>query len=434
MPFDTMGTAHNAERVHERSVVSALSKRFLILLAAVSPLFAQPVQVVVDNVTDLQTCVNRPPGKPLVCALRASNMPYTLPESMIRIRRPDTTVEGLAEPGQDPPTLKRTGGDLKKMIWVEKMASNVTIRNLQIDGNKAIAPEAGFVDISVEGANATVEHVYFGNSTYYCLFIGGPNMSIHDNVFGGFLVHGDVRVAPGVNTAIKAWGPNAHQFTIKDNKISNYRCAMSITDAPGGADPVNASVITDNKLYHDSVCVPDCGGGQVYVAGTTSNVKITDNTINGGWAESDNRDHVHSYGIEIDHDVSYIYTSGNQIYNNSISGIWIGNGANHITIENETVHSNGLNGVQIGGNGRLAPVSEVSIIGLKARGNDRQRSPAAPYPTLPRFWAVMIQNGHGKGGVCIQNDSDLGENAKGAIYSDSRSSYAKSDSCPRPYN
>jgi hypothetical protein len=412
-----------------------LPSRLLFLSATVlSTLCAQPVRIVVESLQDLQNCVNQPAGAPLVCALRPSASPYALSGASLAIRRSDTTIEGVAEAGEDPPTLKRTDPDLKKMIVIPKAASNVTIRNLQIDGNKSIAPKEGYFDIHAEGSYVTVANIYFGNSSNYCVFIGGPHMSIQGNTFGKLMLGGVIRAAPGINTAIKAWGGNANRFLIDSNKISDYRCAMSITDAPGGSDPAVASIITNNTLYHDSVCVPDCGGGQLYVAGKTSNVKIMKNTINGGWSESENRDTVHSYGIEIDSHVSYIYTGSNQIFNNSISGIWIGNGAHHVTIENETVYNNGLNGVQIAGNGGLAPVSSLSILGLISNHNDQHRSGRAPYPTLPRFWGVMIQNPNANGSVCIQSDSNLGTNARGAIYSDSTGSYATATSCPRPYN
>jgi FlaG/FlaF family flagellin (archaellin) len=415
-------------------VFICLPTRLLLLHAVVlSGLSAQPARVVAGSLEDLQKCVNQPAGTPLVCALSGSSSPYAISGAPLTIRRSDTTVEGIAAPGQDPPTLKRTDPDLKKMIVVPRGTANVTIRNLQIDGNKSIAKKDYF-DINIEGSYVTVANNYFGDSSYYCVFIGGPHLSIHDNTFGKLMVGGALRSAPGIDTAIKAWGPNATQFSIESNKISDYRGAMSITDAPGGSDPAQASVIAANTLYHDSVCVPNCGGGQIYVAGKTSNVKITKNTIDGGWAESEDRETVHSYGIEIDSKVSYIYSGSNQIFNNSISGIWIGNGANHITVENDTVYDNGLNGVQISGNGKLAPVSMVSIIGLTSNRNDRHRSPRAPYPSLPRFWGVMIQNGNADASVCIQSDSKLGSNAKGPIYSDSPSGYAKAESCPRPYN
>src|SRR5262249_22350609 len=197
-------------------------------------------------------------------------------------------------------------------------------------------------------------------------------------------------------------------------------------------DPTTASVIDNNTLYHDSDCVPNCGGGQIYVA-SSSNVKVTNNNINGGWAESENRDTELSYGIEIDDRSSLVYTGSNEIFNNSISGIWIGNGSDHVTLENERVHDNGLNGVQIGGTGKLEPVSDVSIIGLKSSHNDLYRSPRAPHPTMPRFWGVMIQNAN-RSGVCIQSNSSLEQNSRGAVYSDGPRSYSRSAICPRPYN
>jgi hypothetical protein len=410
-----------------------LPKRFLLfLLVLESSLFAQPERIFVASTADLQACVDRPAGQPLVCALRASPQPYSIAGATLTIRRSDTTVEGAGEPGQDPPTLKRADPLLKKMILVHKFASNVTIRNVQIDGNSSIAPDKGFQDLSVEGSNVTVEGNYFGDSTYYAVFFGGPHFSLHHNTFGKLIKAGVSVAAPGINCAIKAWGGNAAQFSIESNTVIGYQGGpMSLTGVPGGTDSALASVVRNNTLYHNEFCVPDCGGGQIYLAGT-SNVKVTDNTIDGGWAESNNREIVHSYGIEIDDKASYIYIGSNKILNNSISGIWIGNGSHDITIENNTVYNNGLNGVQIAGNGRLAPVSAVSILGLNAHDNDRHRSPRAPYPTLPRFWGVMIQNGGASKDVCIQSGSNLATNAKGAVYSEG--SYSRSASCPRPYN
>jgi hypothetical protein len=350
----------------------------------------------------------------------------------LTIRRSDTTVEGLSEAGQDLPTLKRTDAALKRMLWIPRNTSNVVIRNLQFDGNKGIAPGEGFFEISAEGSQIAIENDYFGNSTYFCVYLNGPHITVRGNTFGKLIVNGSSREAPGINTAIKAWGTNPTQFTIESNKISNYRCAISITGVGSGSDPASASAIKNNTLYHDAVCVPDCGGGQIYIA-SSSNVKITDNNINGGWAESENRDTVHSYGIEIDSRASHVYAGSNEIFNNSIAGIWIGNGANHITVENDKIHDNGLNGVQIGGTGKLAPVSDVSIIGVQSSHNDLHRSPRAPYPSMPRFWGVMIQNAS-RGGVCIQGDSHLEENSRGAVYSDGAGSYSKSATCPRPYN
>ena len=411
----------------------ALPSRLLLLFAvALVPLSAQPARVEANKLEDLQACVNRPGGEPLVCALRSSPTPYAIAGTPLTIRRSNTTVEGIAESGADPPTLKRTDPDLKRMILIQREASNVTIRNLQIDGNKSITKQ-GYFDIQVQGSSVTVEHNYFGNSSFYCVFIDGPHLSIRDNTFGKFMIGGAVRPAPGINAAIKAWGKTGSEFAIESNKISDYRCAATITGVPNGSDPATASIISKNTLYHDSVCVPDCGGGQIYVAGS-SNIKITDNTIDGGWAESENKDTVHSYGIEIDDHASYIYVGSNEIFNNSISGMWIGNGSNHITVENDNIHNNGLNGVQITGNGRLAPVSAVSLIALAINHNDQHRGPRAPYPSLPRFWGVMIQNGNSDGSVCIQTNSNLEANSKGAIYSESRGAYSASPSCARPYN
>ena len=169
----------------------------------------------------------------------------------------------------------------------------------------------------------------------------------------------------------------------------------------------------------------------MYFFGKTTNVKVVDNTINGGWAEAtENHDTLHNYGVEVDKG-SYIYIGSNQIFNNSISGIWIGNGANHITIENDSVYNNGLNGVQISG-GPRAPVSDVSILKLNSHHNDRQRGSRAPYPTLPRFFGVMIRDGGASRDVCIQSDSDITTNARGAVYTEGR--YKRGASCPRPYN
>ncbi len=141
----------------------------------------------------------------------------------------------------------------------------------------------------------------------------------------------------------------------------------------------------------------------------------------------ENRDTLHNYGVEVDK-ASYVYIGANQIFNHSISGMWIGNGANHITIENDTVYNNGLNGVQIAGSGRLAPVTAVSIIGLTSQHNDQQRSSGAPYPTLPRFFGVMIQDGGAGREVCIQSDSNLVTNARGAVYSEG--SYSRWERLP----
>ena len=409
-----------------------MRNRLCLLLMAVAPLAGQPARVVADNLSELQACVNRPAGPHIVCALRNSPSPYPVSGDPLTIRRSDTTVEGVAGPGEDPPTLKRVDPALKNMIWVPRNASGVTIRNLQLDGNQAIVAKEGYFEISAEGSHIIIADNYFGNSTNFCVFIGGPHVTVRGNTFGKLILGGSSREAPGVNTAIKAWGANATQFTIESNNISNYRCAMSITNVPNGSEPASASVISHNTLYHDAVCVPNCGGGQIYIAGS-SNVKVTNNTINGGWAESENRDTVHSYGIEIDSHASYIYTRSNEIFNNSISGFWIGNGANHITVENDNVYNNGLNGVQIAGAGKLAPVSEVSILGLKSSHNDLHRSPRAPYPTMPRFWGITIQNDN-RNGVCIQSDSDLRENSRGAVYSDHPAAYSNPAACPRPYN
>lgn len=417
---------------YANAIAPTLSRAAVYFLFLLPSLLAQPARVEIDTIADLRACVNRPAGSPLVCALKNSPSPYAVSGDGLIIRRSDTTIEGIAQNGQDPPTLKRTDPTLKKMIWVAKTASHVTIRNLQLDGNQSIVPGQVYFDISAEGSFVTIEDNYFGNSTKYCIFIGGPHVVIRNNTFGKLMVKGSSREAPGIDTAIKAWGANATQFTIESNNISNYRGAMSITDVPNGSDPASASIISKNTLYHDAICVPDCGGGALYVAGS-SNVKIVNNTINGGWEESANRDTVHSYGIEIENHASYVYAGSNEILNNSISGFWIGNGANHITLENNNVHNNGLNGVQVAGNGKLAPVSDVSIIGLKSNHNDLHRGPRAPYPTLPRFWGVMIQNSI-PDGVCIQTDSNLDANARGAVYSEARRSFSRSDSCPRPYN
>jgi len=411
--------------------ISASRLLLLLLIAVVSTLSAQPERVVVDSVADLQACVDRPAGPELICALRSSPTPYEISGGSLTIRRSNTTIEGAAEQGQDPPTLKRMDPSLKRLILIHKFASNVTIRNLQIDGNKSIAPQNGFQDISGEGSHVTVANNHFSDSSYYCVFIGGPHFLLRDNRFGERIVNGASHPAPGIDTAIKAWGATASEFTVESNYIAHYRGAMSITGVPNGSDPAVASVIANNTLYHSAICVPNCGGGQMYLAGS-SNIKVTNNTIDGGWAESENRETAHSYGIEIDDKASYIYVGSNKIFNNSISGMWIGNGAHDITLENNTVYNNGLNGVQIAGNGRLAPVSSVSIIGLNAHHNDQHRSPGAPYPTLPRFWGVMIQNGGANRDVCIQSDSDLTTNARGAVYSEG--SYSRSSSCPRPYN
>ena len=386
----------------------------------------------VDSVADLQACVDRPAGAPLVCALRSSPSPYAVSGAIFTIRRSDTTVEGAAEPGQDPPTLKRTDAALKKMILVHKFASNVTIRNLQIDGNSPLVPENGFQDLSVEGPNATVADNYFGDSASLAMFFGAPHFTLRHNTFGKLMTGGVTRVAPGIRpgrTAILGWGPNANQFTIESNNISEFNGAICINDAPGGTDPTQAGVISNNTLYHNGTCVPNCGGGQIYLYRRTTNVKVMKNTIDGGWAESsENRNTLHSYGIEVD-GASYIYVFDNQISNNSISGMWIGSGANHITIENDTIYKNGLNGVQIS-SGRQSQVSAISILGLTSHHNDQHRGSDAPYPTLPKFFGVMIQGGGQE--VCIQTDSNLATNARGAVYSDSK--YLQGGTCPRPYN
>ena len=407
----------------------------LLSLAAFSALSAQPQRIVVDSVADLQACVDRPAGSPLVCALRSSPSPYAVSGAILTIRRSDTTIEGAVEPGQDPPTLKRMDPELKKMILVHKFASNVTIRNLQIDGNSSIVPGNGIQDLSVEGSNVTVADNYFVDSASLSMFFNGPHFVLRHNTFGKLMAGGVVHAANGVRpsrTAILCWGPNATQFIIESNNVSDYNGAINVNDVPNGTDPAQASVISNNTFYHNSSCVPNCGGGQVYVSGKSTNVKITNNTFNGGWAEaSRNRDTLHNYGIEVDK-ASYVYIGSNQIFNHSISGMWIGNGANHITIENDTVYNNGLNGVQIAGNGRLAPVTAVSILGLTSHHNDQQRSPGAPYPTLPRFFGVMIQDGGAGRDVCIQTDSNLATNARGPVYSDG--SYSRGEACPRPYN
>ena len=407
----------------------------LLSLAAFSVLSAQPERIVVDSVADLQACVDRPAGSPLVCALRSSPSPYAVSGAILTIRRSDTTIEGAVEPGQDPPTLKRMDPELKKMILVHKFASNVTIRNLQINGNSSLVPGNGIQDLSVEGSNVTVADNYFGDSASLSMFFNGPHFVLRHNTFGKLMAGGVVHAANGVRpsrTAILCWGPNATQFIIESNSVSDYNGAINVNDVPNGTDPAQASVISNNTFYHNSSCVPNCGGGQVYVSGKSTNVKITNNTFNGGWAEaSRNRDTLHNYGIEVDK-ASYVYIGSNQIFNHSISGMWIGNGANHITIENDTVYNNGLNGVQIAGNGRLAPVTAVSILGLTSHHNDQQRSPGAPYPTLPRFFGVMIQDGGAGRDVCIQTDSNLATNARGPVYSDG--SYSRGEACPRPYN
>jgi len=110
--------------------------------------------------------------------------------------------------------------------------------------------------------------------------------------------------------------------------------------------------------------------------------------------------------------------------------MWIGNGANHITLENDAVYNNGLNSVRISG-GPLAPVWAISIIGLVSQHNDQQRSSRAPYPKLPRYFGVMVQDSGATKDLCIQRDSNLATNARGAVYAEGR--YSK-DTCPRPYN
>jgi Right handed beta helix region len=408
------------------------SRLFLFSLAAFSGLSAQE-RVVVDNVADLQACVDRPAGQPLVCALRSSPQPYAITSPGLIIHRSDTTVEGAAEPGQDPPTLKRTDAELKKMMFVQKLASNVTIRNLQFDGNSQLVPEKGFQDLYVEGTNATVSDNYFADSSSLAMFFNAPHFTLRHNTFGKRISAGASQAAPGTRpgrTAILGWGPRATQFVIDSNNVSNYNGAINVNDVPNGTDPAQASVISNNTFYHNSSCVPDCGGGQIYVSGKSTNVKITNNTINGGWAEaSQNRDTLHNYGVEVD-GASYVYIGSNQIFNNSISGIWIGGGANHITIERENIYNNGLNGVQISG-GPRKPVSDVSILGTTSQHNDQQRG-GGPYPRLPRFFGVMIQDQGASRDVCIQNDSNLGGNAKGAVYSESK--YFSGGACPRPYN
>jgi len=411
------------------------STRLFLLSIAFSRLFAQPERTVVDSVADLQACVDQPAGTPIVCALRGSSSPYAISGAPLTIRRSNTTIEGAAEPGQDPPRLKRMDPALKKMILVQKAASSVTIRNLQIDGNSSIVPEIGIQDLSVEGSNVTVADNYFGDSASIGLFFNGPHFVLRHNTFGKLITGGARRAAPGLRpsrTAILSWGPNALQFSIESNDISDYNGAIAINDVPAGTDPALASVISHNTLYHNATCVPNCGGGQIYVSGKTTNVKITNNTINGGWAEASvNRATLESYGIEVDK-ASYIYIGSNQIFNNSLSGMWIANGANHVISENDTVYNNGLDGVQIAGNGRLALVSAVSILGLTSRQNDQNRNPRAPFPGLPRFWGVMIQDGDASQDLCIQSDSNLDANARGAVYSET--SYSRAASCPRPYN
>jgi len=130
---------------------------------------------------------------------------------------------------------------MKNMISVPKSASNVTIRNLQFD------------EISADGNHVAVTNNYFGNSSYFCVFVGGSHMVIRDNTFGKLIVGGTIREASGVNAAIKAWGATATQMTIESNKISNYQCAISITDVSNGSDPTAAIVISNNALCYDSV-------------------------------------------------------------------------------------------------------------------------------------------------------------------------------------
>jgi len=409
---------------------AALASFFLAHLLA-----AQPARVVVSTVAGLRSCVSQPAGGPLECAIQSSATPYEISGEPITVQRSNTTVAGVAGPGQDPPTLKRTDGSMRKIIWVPKGTTQVTIRNLQFDGTKAITPkDSHYFDVSAEGDGVEILNNYFGDSSFYCVYIGGPHVTVRGNKFGRLMSNGQTRTAPGMDTAVKAWGVAATEFTVDSNDISNYRGAMSITNVPNGSDPGTASVINNNTLYHNAICVPDCGGGQILL-GSSSNVKITNNTINGGWAESQERNEhngLHSYGIEI-HQTSCVYIANNQIFNNSLSGIWVGNGSNHITIENDTVYNNGLNGVQVAAGGRLKPVSDISIIGLKSQHNDQHRGPGAPFPTLPRFYGVMIQN-EGSQSVCIQTDSDLGSNAKGAVYQERRGGFVQSAHCPRPYN
>ena len=413
-------------------LVAVRASVFLAILPALSPLAAQPTRIIVDNVGDLRACINRPAGPPLVCALKNSTAPYEISGEPLIIRRSDTTLEPASEAGQTPPTLKRTDGSMKKIIWAPRGVSHVTIQNLQFDGTKSITPkESHYFDISAEGSDITIQNNYFGNAAYYCVYIGGPHITVRNNIFGELISGGETRFAPGMDTAVKAWGVNATQFTIDGNKISHFRGAMSVTGVPNGSDPATASVINNNTLYHNAICVPDCGGGQILI-GSSSNVKITNNSINGGWNENENRNTVHSYGLEIQ-EASYVYVGSNRIFNNSLSGIWVGNGSHHVTLENNTVYENGLNGVQVAAGGRLKPVADISIIGLKSRHNDQHRGPGGPFPTLPRFWGVMIQN-EGPQSVCIQTDSDLQQNAKGAIFVERRGGYSLSAACPRPYN
>jgi hypothetical protein len=413
--------------------VNSPSWLFLLSIAAFSALSAQE-RIVVASVAELQACVDRPAGAPLICALRSSPTPYAISGATLTIRRNDTTIEGAAEAGQDPPTLRRTDPTLKKMILVHKFASNVTIRHLQIDGNSSLVPDRGPQDLSVEGSNVTVADNYFGDSSSLAMFFNSPHFVLRHNTFGKLIAGGNLHAAPGVRpgrTAVLGWGPNATQFLIEDNNISDYNAAICINDAPAGTDTAQAGIVSKNTLYHNSSCVPDCGGGQMYFSGKTTNVKVTNNTLDGGWAEaSENRDTLHNYGIEVDK-ASYIYIGSNQIFNNSISGMWIGNGANHVTIENDTVYNNGLNGVQISG-GPRAPVSDVSILGLVSHHNDQQRSARAPYPSLPRFFGVMVQDSSATRDLCIQSDSNLATNARGAVYANGR--YNRGASCPRPYN
>src|SRR5580698_11432024 len=102
----TCATARFAT-IESAMLVSCPNRLLLLSMAAISALSAQE-RIVVDSVADLQACVDRPAGAPLVCTLRNSPQPYAITGAILTIRRSDTTVEGASEPGQDPPTLKRT--------------------------------------------------------------------------------------------------------------------------------------------------------------------------------------------------------------------------------------------------------------------------------------------------------------------------------------
>ncbi len=220
-------------------VVTSPNRLLLLTIAAFSTLSAQE-RIVVDSVADLQACVDRPAGSPLVCALRSSPTPYAISGATLTIRRSDTTIEGAVEPGQDPPTLKRMDPELKKMVLVHKFASNVTIRNLQIDGNSSLVPGNGVQDLSVEGSNVTVADNYFGDSASLSMFFNGPNFTLRHNTFGKLITGGVSHAANGVRpsrTAILGWGPKATQFVIDSNNVSDYNGAINVNDVPNGTDP-----------------------------------------------------------------------------------------------------------------------------------------------------------------------------------------------------